>query len=503
MGMELKEHREVRRRYSNDMEGYTQEKQETEQNRGRRSRYMIITVNRKNYNQYLRDRSISMDWKERDFVSQIKDYIDSSLKKVLLISGLRGTGKTVGLLQAMEHNNALYILPTADRRNEFSNAKEIIDCIADSTENVIMIDEYSWIVDREKYHLDRYLDSLVNSGKRVIVTGTESLCIEALKAGELIHRAITIQTNHISFEEYCRLYDLEMNKRNNRQFLFRGGIFEDYVINNELTMQNYIEESIIKNLRAYITGVLKQKIDEGKIGTLIYTLFYRAIWSIVHDDIKFYSDSMETLSAMDRLGIDADMKKINPHELEMIADVLEQAGVIIKVRNLFPRENKLNEYHLDTDYKTYIVNSSLTWQLLRTLFPEYRDEDGLIGILFEASCMVDLYYKKQKADDIYFIENNDNGKNFEIDIAIVQNNDTPKKRFYLFECKADAKINIHGKAWSILAGNVDRRIMNVWPDSEIVKKTIVHPGDDDILNSDLGEKIFVVNVNKDLFKYYE
>ena len=66
MGMELKEHREVRRRYSNDMEGYTQEKQETEQNRGRRSRYMIITVNRKNYNQYLRDRSISMDWKERD-----------------------------------------------------------------------------------------------------------------------------------------------------------------------------------------------------------------------------------------------------------------------------------------------------------------------------------------------------------------------------------------------------------------------------------------------------
>ena len=109
---------------------------------------MIITVNRKNYNQYLRDRSISMDWKERDFVSQIKDYIDSSLKKVLLISGLRGTGKTVGLLQAMEHNNALYILPTADRRNEFSNAKEIIDCIADSTENVIMIDEYSWIVDR-------------------------------------------------------------------------------------------------------------------------------------------------------------------------------------------------------------------------------------------------------------------------------------------------------------------------------------------------------------------
>ena len=45
--------------------------------------------------------------------------------------------------------------------------------------------------------------------------------------------------------------------------------------------------------------------------------------------------------------------------------------------------------------------------------------------------------------------------------------------------------------------------MDVWPDSEIVKKTIVHPGDNDILHSDQGEKIFVGNVNKDLYNYYE
>ena len=37
------------------------------------------------HNQYLQDRSISRDWKERDFLSQIKDYIDSPIKKVLLI----------------------------------------------------------------------------------------------------------------------------------------------------------------------------------------------------------------------------------------------------------------------------------------------------------------------------------------------------------------------------------------------------------------------------------
>ena len=37
------------------------------------------------HNQYLQDRSISRDWKEREFVSQIKDYFDRPIKKVLLI----------------------------------------------------------------------------------------------------------------------------------------------------------------------------------------------------------------------------------------------------------------------------------------------------------------------------------------------------------------------------------------------------------------------------------
>ena len=34
---------------------------------------MIIKVDRKNYNKYLQDRSISRYWKERDFVSQVNE----------------------------------------------------------------------------------------------------------------------------------------------------------------------------------------------------------------------------------------------------------------------------------------------------------------------------------------------------------------------------------------------------------------------------------------------
>ena len=67
---------------------------------------------------------------------------------------------------------------------------------------IIVLDEYTWIANRKESELDGFLYTLVSHGKRVIITGTESLSLEALKAGPLIHRAITLHTTHMSFSEY-------------------------------------------------------------------------------------------------------------------------------------------------------------------------------------------------------------------------------------------------------------------------------------------------------------
>ena len=50
------------------------------------------------------------NWEERFFVQHIREYSDSHLRKVLLIGGLRGTGKTVGILQALPLDSPLVIL---------------------------------------------------------------------------------------------------------------------------------------------------------------------------------------------------------------------------------------------------------------------------------------------------------------------------------------------------------------------------------------------------------
>ena len=88
-----------------------------------------------NYQKYLEDNGIDESWQRRDFVTEVEKYIDSTLSKVLLVSGLRGTGKSVGLLQAIANKDAVYliaekgIMTTADDVLELtSTAHRTCDC---------------------------------------------------------------------------------------------------------------------------------------------------------------------------------------------------------------------------------------------------------------------------------------------------------------------------------------------------------------------------------------
>lgn len=57
------------------------------------------------------EQEINPNWKERFFVPQIREYVNSRFRKVFLIGGLRGTGKTVGILQALPLDRVLFVSP--------------------------------------------------------------------------------------------------------------------------------------------------------------------------------------------------------------------------------------------------------------------------------------------------------------------------------------------------------------------------------------------------------
>lgn len=180
-----------------------------------------------------------------------------------------------------------------------------------------------------------------------------------------------------------------------------------------------------------------------------------------------------------------------------MTDMLCGAGVLVKVPNL------LNEVEGSDckGYKTYIVNPSLTCQFIKLLFPNYDNMRSILGLVYEANCMVDMYFRKQEADNIYYIESAES-ENYEIDIVISSNDDSNKKQFYLIECKHSYKINVYNENWSIVNGRVDAMLKSKFPDCEICGRYIVHPGNTDWQIYCSGREVAVVNQDANLYKYY-
>lgn len=459
--------------------------------------FMII-IDKKNYEKYLVDSGVDSSWKKRDFVSEVEKYMESSLSKVLLVSGLRGTGKSIGVLQAMQGKDAVYIIM---EKGIHTSADEVMRVLESRTEKIIILDEYTWIENRKNSELDGFLFTLVSHGKRIVVTGTESLSLEALKTGPLIHRAITLHTTHMSFPEYCRIYDKPMDQNTCDIYLTQGGIFESYVINNEHTMANYIEEAIIANLKGYIRDY-RPLFDDTKISNIIYTLLYRAVWDLLRCNPKLLQskDNVDTQLALDRLGIDLESTQISINDIRAVADLLCSVGVLVKIPNLLNEMENIQD-ELFKGYKTYIVNPSLTCQFIKTVFPDYDNMGSILGLVYEANCMVDMYFQKQAADTIYYIESKE-ADNYEIDIVISANDDSRKKQFYLFECKHRYKVNVHNENWSIVNGKVDDALKDKFPDSEICGRFIIHPGETDWQTHISGKEVAVVNQDEHLYKYY-
>ena len=106
----------------------------------------MIIIDKKNYEKYLVDSGVDSSWKKRDFVSEVEKYMESSLSKVLLVSGLRGTGKSIGVLQAMQGKDAVYIIM---EKGIHTSADEVMRVLESRTEKIIILDEYTWIENRK------------------------------------------------------------------------------------------------------------------------------------------------------------------------------------------------------------------------------------------------------------------------------------------------------------------------------------------------------------------
>lgn len=358
---------------------------------------------------------------ERDFVDSIRKYcFGGQTQRVYIVCGLRATGKTFGLLQAVEDfNDTIYIRAQLEDQQ---TGRDYIEYLRNVKEKNIIIDEYTWIKDNRD--LSYYLWTLTENGKRVVITGTHSLDLDYLECGELVHRTNRINVNMFSYEEYCRIYQNPFCKESCVEFLKTGGIFIDYAIDSFRDLTRYIQGAVIDDLARF----MELPVEEAK--AIVYDIMYLAVCDSTETSIK-YPESRKGNEAyrtmLTNFGIDPDVE-ITPFKFKVASEVLEKARFVIKTYNMAN----------DEEYRLHLVNPSIAYQMVNAVFDK-KSADEKLGKAFETYMVNYMYTRTNTHDYIWYMDMGQQKGEPELELIIVNPDD---HLAYLFDSKLREAANL-------------------------------------------------------------
>ena len=202
-------------------------------------------------------------WKERDCFKQLQKYLNSNVTdRVCLVFGLRRTGKTTMLRQAV-----LKMTPEQASKTAYIKAKgsDTMAAINRDLEKLLELGYENVFID-EVTLMEDFIDSAAlfsdiyaAQGMKIVLSGTDSLGFWFALHQELYDRAVTIHTTFIPFREHSRL--LEINDID--EYIRYGGTlrageldFDDEDVNSEdasfrddESTRRYIDTAICKNIQ--------------------------------------------------------------------------------------------------------------------------------------------------------------------------------------------------------------------------------------------------------------
>lgn len=202
-------------------------------------------------------------WKERDCFKQLQKYLNSNVTdRVCLVFGLRRTGKTTMLRQAV-----LKMTPEQASKTAYIKAKgsDTMAAINRDLEKLLELGYENVFID-EVTLMEDFIDSAAlfsdiyaAQGMKIVLSGTDSLGFWFALHQELYDRAVTIHTTFIPFREHSRL--LGINDID--EYIRYGGTlrageldFDDEDVNAEdasfrddESTRRYIDTAICKNIQ--------------------------------------------------------------------------------------------------------------------------------------------------------------------------------------------------------------------------------------------------------------
>ena len=197
---------------------------------------------------------------QRECMSILKKYLQSDIiGKVCLVYGLRRTGKTTILLQAISElpkDKTAYVkIMTTD---SMANLNHDLKQLSGLGYRYVFIDEVTLLkdfIDGASLLSDVY----AMCGMKIVLSGTDSLGFAISADEELYDRTVTIHTTFIPFREYSRLlgiHDIDEYIRYGGTFRVGETDFDDPELNDEgvsfrddESTRRYIDTAIARNIQ--------------------------------------------------------------------------------------------------------------------------------------------------------------------------------------------------------------------------------------------------------------
>lgn len=189
-------------------------------------------------------------YKKRDCYSQLEEYINNDNTNVCILYGLRRTGKSTMMFQAMKDigpYNCGYIL--CEDGDSYGKLCQKLNEYISQGKKAVFVDEITKLSDFITSSAS-LADYYSGSGTKIIITGTDSLGLNLVTCGELHNRVEPIHTTFISYGEFSRLIE----KTDIDDFIHYAGVLshEDKECDREFfdkkSASRYIDSAISSNI---------------------------------------------------------------------------------------------------------------------------------------------------------------------------------------------------------------------------------------------------------------
>lgn len=408
---------------------------------------------------YIRS-SIDKSWKCRDIVDDIVNYFDNPYKGMMFgLTGLRGTGKTVSLLQALVKMNKLsesmYVTLATDSDIDCAGLCSYLEPQLGGIKYLV-IDEATRIKNLIK-NGDTLFEELKRFGIAVVLSGTDTLALAISSGDGLFHRIVEHNITFISLAEYERILCNEPDKtRVVVRYIKSGGLMAPDNVKDFDTFKVYVNTAIVDNILNTVSknkGVsefeLVSKMSDTKLRSIVfgilYSIGYKA-WRIdkeleesgetdyenVEGSVRFKNNFSRVINALSlsslinkaeivkmvcrTLGV-SDVVTVAQSELNEVLDYLEKLGIIVGLENIAPSSNEV---------QYFVVNPSVYNQVYSEVIKAVDNESlaggrpirlkAVYGSVFESAVIVHaMWYAERHGLEAGYFRNS---RGREIDLIV-------------------------------------------------------------------------------------